>query len=83
MSAGSQDEQHRSTLSRVVPVLVAISVIGFLVLMIGDLAGAEGAEEREEGSAVWDIAGVSFSLGAFVALVLAASVSCPGAASRA
>lgn len=62
-------EPGGSALARLIPIIVGISVLGFLVLVIGDVAGIEGADEGEEGSFVFDIAWVSFSLGAIIALV--------------
>ena len=70
MDAVPQDTQERSSLSRIIPAIVAISIIGLLTLIIGDLAGAEGADEGEDGSAFFDVAWIAFSLGAIVSLIL-------------
>ena len=73
MAAVEQDvrrDERRSVLSRVIPIVAAISLAGLLILLIGDLAGVEGADEGEDGSVIFDIAWVSFSLGAILCLVL-------------
>ena len=69
MAAVPEPAHRRSTLARVIPVIVGISVLGFLVLVIGDIAGAEGTDEGDEGRAVFDIAWACFSLGAIIALI--------------
>ena len=61
--------ERRSTLGYIALATTAISAIGLAILLIGDLAGVEGANEGEEGRAIFDIAWVAFFFCGIAALV--------------
>lgn len=66
----AQTQTHgKSTLARVIPAIIAISVLGLVILIVGDIAGVEGANEGEEGRSIFDVAWLCFSLGAIIALI--------------
>ena len=60
---------RRSWLGWIAIVATAISAIGLVVLIVGDIANAQGADEDEEGYVIFDIAWVSFFLAGCVALL--------------
>jgi hypothetical protein len=64
----SLNPARRSGLGTVALLLTAISVLGLVALLIGDLVGAEGFEETES-STLADTSWVAFSLGGVLALV--------------
>jgi len=62
-------EGRPSVIGRVAIAASVASFIGFLILFVGNIAGIEGAEEGEDGSVIFDIAWICFSLGAIIALI--------------
>ena len=62
-------EGRPSAVGRVAIAASVISFLGLLILLIGDIANIEGAKEDEEGPVIFDIAWISFSVGALIALV--------------
>jgi hypothetical protein len=64
----SLNAARRSSLGTTAVVLTAISVLGLLALLIGDLAGAKGFGDTEE-STLANISWVCFSLGGILAVV--------------
>lgn len=60
--------QKPPLLARIVPVLVGISLVGMLVLIIGDLANAT-PDEGNTSNWWMDIAWLCFSIGGILALV--------------
>lgn len=61
---------ERSALGKVALGLVALSAVGFVLLMVGDIAGWNGFTEGDENSsAAGDLSWFTFSIGAIVALI--------------
>lgn len=63
---------RRSTIGWLALTLVAISALGMIVLIVGDIAGIEGAQEGEEGWWGFTVAWIAFSLGGIAALLTGA-----------
>jgi len=62
-------EHRRSVWGTVALTLTVLSILGFVLLAVGDAAGWEGFSEDEEGTALADASWICFSLGAILALV--------------
>lgn len=67
-----EPNRRRSTLAWVTLAAAAISALGLIVLLVGIAFDIEGAQEGEEGPAIFELAWLSFLLGGLVSLVLGA-----------
>jgi hypothetical protein len=62
----------RSPLGLLALAVAAISALGIVIILIGIALDIEGAREGEEGSVIFEIAWLSFLLGAIASLILGA-----------
>ena len=61
---------RRSTLAWLALAAAAISALGIVIILFGIAFDIEGAEEGEEGRAIFDVAWISYLLGGIAALAL-------------
>ena len=61
--------RHRSIWGTTALAVTAISVIAFVILIVGGLAGVEALQEGEDVSVVGDVVWMTFAIGAILALV--------------
>ena len=67
------ESSRRSPLAWLALAAAAISALGIAIILFGIALDIEGAEEGEEGSAIFEVAWFSYLLGALAALVLGAA----------
>jgi hypothetical protein len=65
----NSSEDRRSLWGTLAVTLTALSILGFVLLAVGDAANWEGFSEDEEGTALADASWICFSLGAILALI--------------
>ena len=65
-----ESTNRRSTLAWLALAAAAISAVGIAILLVGIAFDIEGAEEGEEGKAIFDIAWFSYFFGGIGALIL-------------
>ena len=67
------ETSRRSTLAWLALAAAAISALGIAIILFGIAVDIEGAEEGEDGRAIFDLAWISYLLGGLAALVLGAA----------
>ena len=67
------ETSRRSTLAWLALAAAAISALGIAILLFGIAFDIEGAEEGEEGRAIFDVAWFSYLFGGIAALLLGAA----------